>query len=216
VGERADEVIHYPGTYVAGVYNTLPSQVYRRTVHNNDMVNCPNWLLIELKIGGDDFMRISQMDMLSYRYNLDMRRGVMSRSFTVKDWEGRITRIETERIASMAKPHIGAVRYRVTPENYSENLTLRTALDGTVINFGVPRYRGLNTKHLTPISVVKQPHGVSLHVRTVNSRINICMYAITSLSREEGRVKADRTVRKDVGIITESFVFTRGIPIASN
>jgi HAD superfamily hydrolase (TIGR01509 family) len=206
-GERADEVIHYPGTYVAGVYNTLPSQVYRRTVYNKDLVNCPNWLLVELKIGDGEFLRIGQMDILSYRHNLDMRRGVMTRHVTVRDEEGRVTRIETERIASMAQPHVGALRYRVTPRNYSERLTIRSSLDGTVINFGVPRYRDLNSRHLSPISVVKQQRGVSLHVRTINSRINICMHAKTALYRDGERVDADRSVHKDMGFISESFGF---------
>ncbi len=208
VGEQAHEVIHYPGTYVAGVYNTLPSQVYRRTVYNKDLVNCPNWLLIELKIGDGEFAHINQLEVLSYRHNLNMRRGIMTRYITVKDRDGRITRIETERIASMAKAHLGAVRYRVTPRNYSERITIRSSLDGTVINFGVPRYRDLNSRHLSPISVVKQPQGVSLHVRTVNSRINICMYAKTALYQDGKRTKVDRSVHKDMGFISEDFSFT--------
>lgn len=210
-GEQADEVIHYPGTYVAGLYNTLASQVHRRTVYNNDLVNCPNWLLIELKIGDGDFIHLSQMSLLSYRHNLDMRRAVMSRSITVKDGEGRVTRIESDRIASMARPHIGAIQYRVTPMNYSERLTIRSSLDGTVRNFGVPRYRGLNDKHLSPISVIKQPSGVSLHVRTINSNINVCMYARTALYQDGEKIDVGRTVHKDMGFIAESFSFRADI-----
>ena len=37
---RADEV-HYPGTYVAGCYNRLVTDVAGRTVENEDMVNLP-------------------------------------------------------------------------------------------------------------------------------------------------------------------------------
>ncbi|MFW6180530.1 MAG: HAD-IA family hydrolase, partial [Spirochaetota bacterium] len=207
VGERADEVIHYPGTYIAGVYNTLPSQVYRRTVYNKDLVNCPNWLLIELKIDDGEYLRIGQMEILSYRHNLDMRRGIVTRYVTVRDEKGRITRVETERIASMARPHVGALRYRVTPRNYSGRLTIRSSLDGTVINYGVARYRDLNSRHLSPISVVKHPRGVSLHVRTVNSRINICMHARTALYRGTELMDPDRSVHKDMGFISESFGF---------
>lgn len=39
----ADE-IHYPGTYAAGCYNRLTSEIGGRRVENEDMVNLPNRL----------------------------------------------------------------------------------------------------------------------------------------------------------------------------
>ncbi|MFW5973747.1 MAG: trehalose-phosphatase, partial [Bacteroidota bacterium] len=35
---------HYPGTYVAGGYNRLESEVSGRIIENEDLVNWPNWL----------------------------------------------------------------------------------------------------------------------------------------------------------------------------
>jgi hypothetical protein len=57
-GAVAYDDIHYPGTYVAGLWNTLGTEVHGRTIYNNDFVNIPNWLLIELKIGDGGFCRI--------------------------------------------------------------------------------------------------------------------------------------------------------------
>jgi trehalose/maltose hydrolase-like predicted phosphorylase len=42
--EAAADAVHYPGTYVAGCYNRLTSQVADREVENEDLVNVPNWL----------------------------------------------------------------------------------------------------------------------------------------------------------------------------
>jgi beta-phosphoglucomutase family hydrolase len=61
---RADEVVHYPGTYIAGVYNSLPSVVFRKTITNNDLVNCPNWLLVELAIENGKFRSPLDFDLL--------------------------------------------------------------------------------------------------------------------------------------------------------
>jgi len=33
---------HYPGTYLAGIFNKLPSKVHGQTIFNNDFVNTPN------------------------------------------------------------------------------------------------------------------------------------------------------------------------------
>ena len=40
---RADGT-HYPGTYIAGCYNELRTEIAGRTVENESLVNAPNWL----------------------------------------------------------------------------------------------------------------------------------------------------------------------------
>jgi len=206
-GSRADEVIHYPGTYIAGVFNKLPSSVYRRTVYNNDIVNCPNWLLIEIKIGDSDFINPIEKDILHYKHNLNMKDAVMSRSITFQDENGHITTIDSRRIASMDNHHFGAMQYAITLQNYSDKITLRSALDGTVINYGVARYRELNSKHLMPISVVRENDGISLYVRTTTSKIDIYMHAKTALYCNNILVDVEKVVYKDMGYISESLTF---------
>ena len=207
-GARADEVVHYPGTYIAGVFNKLPSLVYRKTIYNNDLVNCPNWLLIELKIGDSDYIHPSEKEILFYRHSLNMKDGVMSRIITFKDEEERTTTIHSERIASMHNPHIGAIKYTITPHNYSDTITLKSTLDGTVTNYGVARYRELNSKHLYPISVVRENEGISLHVRTTTSKINICMHARNRIFLDNKPLNdVERKVTKDMGVISESLSF---------
>ena len=41
--ESADGV-HYPGTYVAGCFNRLRTEVAGQMVENESLVNVPNWL----------------------------------------------------------------------------------------------------------------------------------------------------------------------------
>ncbi|WP_455569801.1 hypothetical protein [Streptomyces prunicolor] len=48
--ECAADEVHYPGTYVAGCYNRLTSQVAGRQVENEDMVNVPNWLPLRFRL----------------------------------------------------------------------------------------------------------------------------------------------------------------------
>ncbi|HSG86536.1 MAG TPA: hypothetical protein VLA23_09365, partial [Candidatus Limnocylindrales bacterium] len=35
---------HYPGTYVAGIYDRITSDIGGRRIRNEDLVNVPNWL----------------------------------------------------------------------------------------------------------------------------------------------------------------------------
>ena len=43
--------VHSPGTYLAGCYNRLVSDVAGRSVENEDLVNIPNWLPLQIKLG---------------------------------------------------------------------------------------------------------------------------------------------------------------------
>ena len=42
--EAVADGVHYPGTYVAGVYNRLVTEMAGRPVENESLVNVPNWL----------------------------------------------------------------------------------------------------------------------------------------------------------------------------
>ena len=41
--------VHYPGTYVAGLYNRLGTEMAGRVIENEDLVNVPNWLPLQFR-----------------------------------------------------------------------------------------------------------------------------------------------------------------------
>src|SRR5208283_4478611 len=47
--------IHYPGTYLAGGYNRLRTDIAGRVVETEDLVNFPNWLALQFRIGDEDW-----------------------------------------------------------------------------------------------------------------------------------------------------------------
>ncbi len=144
--------IHYPGTYINGAYNRLRTNIAGRAIVNEDLVNCPNWIFLTFKIGNGEWFYPSHSRILSFRQKLDMRYGVLNRKIRFQNRKSQRTCVEMNRIVSMADPHCGAFEYIITAENYSEPITVRTMLDGTVLNTGVERYRQLNSKHWKPLS----------------------------------------------------------------
>jgi len=166
--------IHYPGTYIAGVYNRLKTYMSGRIIVNEDMVNCPNWLFLTFRIKEGNWFIPSKVKFFSYRQQLDMRRGVLSRYMRTQNKRGQITRIETNRIVCMDNPHYSAIQYIIMPENYNDWITVRSLLDGAVLNTGVERYRQLNSKHLELLTLGSfARNGVYLSVATNQSRIEI-------------------------------------------
>ncbi len=202
--ERSSEH-HYPGTYIAGVYNRLPTEVHGKTIHNNDLVNCPNWLPIEFAVGAGEIQNPLDMEVLSYRQNLDMRDAVVERTLVVGDGGGRLTRIHSRRIASMDDPHRAAIRFSLTPLNYSARIRFRSTLDGDIINDGVARYRQLASRHLEPVEEIDAGQGTVLHVRTNRSGIDIACSARTHLFVDGQPRHIEKRVSRSPARISETF-----------
>ena len=80
----ADEV-HYPGTYVAGCYDRLVTEVAGRAVENEDIVNVPNWLPLTFRPADGEWFDVRRLEVLGYRQELDLRRGVLTRVVRARD-----------------------------------------------------------------------------------------------------------------------------------
>jgi alpha,alpha-trehalase len=78
--ESGADDVHYPGTYLAGGYNRLTTEIAGRKIENEDLVNMPNWLVLEFRIGDGKWFRPRDAEMLAYTRELDLRRGVLART----------------------------------------------------------------------------------------------------------------------------------------
>ena len=181
--------VHYPGVYIAGVYNTLSTEIAGRTVYNEDFVNCPNWLMLNYRVGDGPWFNRLQVRILSWKVELNMYKGMLSRRIRWQDEKGRVTLVENQRIVSMAHPHCGALRCVMTPENYDGKITVRSGIDGMIINAGVDRYKQLSSKHLDPCA---QGHfgedGIYLQMQTNQSKIQITEALRTIVRHDQERI----------------------------
>lgn len=174
------EDIHYPGTYMAGVYNRLISKVGERDVENEDLVNCPDWTQISFKIDDGPRFSLEDVEILSYNKEIDLRQALYRRSLRFKSNTGEIFKLISERFISMADRHLAALRYTILPESASPVLTIRSALEGRIKNDGIKRYRELSSKHLLPVAQKSENGCLSLNVKTSQSGIELLMYSVHS------------------------------------
>lgn len=181
--ESSADGVHYPGTYIAGCYNRLKTDISGKTVENESLVNAPNWLPLTFKTEeDDDWFDLRRVRLLEYTQALDIRRGMLKRHILFEDKHGRRTRVQQRRFVSMAEPNLAGLETTFIAENWSGTLYLRSALDGQVANKGVKRYRKLNNRHLEPVAAeVVDRETVCLEVRTNQSHINIAEAARTRI-----------------------------------
>ena len=91
IPESVASKIHYPGTYIAGVYNRLITNIAGKRIINEDLVNCPNWIFLTFKVGDGEWFLPSTVRILSYNQKLDMRRGILSRKIRFQNRKGQRT-----------------------------------------------------------------------------------------------------------------------------
>jgi trehalose/maltose hydrolase-like predicted phosphorylase len=184
--------VSYPGTYTHGGFNRETTIMAGMPVLNEDLVNLPNWLLLELRIEGEEALGRENIELLSYRHEYDVRNAELKRSLRIRDRAGRQTTLETCRYVSMADMHQAAMQWTITPENWSGNVEVITALDGRVTNRGVVRYRQLEGRHLDPVSPrTFGPEIIALEARTRQSRIYVAEAARTRVYRGDEQLGAN-------------------------
>jgi alpha,alpha-trehalase len=207
---------HYPGTYVAGGYNRLDTELAGRVIENEDLVNWPNWLYLTFRPEGGDWCAVEAVEMLEYRHELDLQTGIMERIGRFVDSEGRETSLRSRRIVHMADMHLAAIEWTLTPENWSGRVELKSALDGTVKNEGVERYRQLNSQHLEPLeNAPVDGEGIYLLVQTVQSRLEMAQAARTRVFKGTESLELERQTDQMPGYIEErlSFECEQGQPL---
>ena len=193
--EAGADGVHYPGTYAAGVYNRLTSEVAGREVEDESIVNLPNWLHLRFRIDDDEWFDVATVRLADYRQELDLRRAVLTRRLRFHDAQGRETVMTERRFLSMADPNVAALKTTLLPVNWSGSVTFRSAIDAGVSNGGVARYRGLAGRHLVPIEIsAPDSETVLLVAETSQSHIRIAEAARTRLSRDGGLSAATTTV----------------------
>lgn len=178
--ECAADDVHYPGTYVAGCYNRLTSDVAGRRVENEDMVNLPNWLPLRFRLAGQEWLTPDTAPVLDHRMTLRLDTGLLERRTRYGLGAGRALSVRQRRLVHMGDPHLAALRTEFTAEGVTGDLDLdvEAALDGGVTNAGVARYRDLDGHHLVHVHTGgAAPDTVWLRCRTRTCDIRVGMAA---------------------------------------
>ncbi|MFH1833481.1 MAG: HAD-IA family hydrolase, partial [bacterium] len=204
--EASADDVHYPGTYVAGGYNRLTSDIQGRSIENEDLVNLPNWLPLTFRIEGGEWFDLRKVEILDFRQELNLRQGVLLRTVRFRDSEGRRTTLTSRRFVHMASPHRAGLETTLTSEDWAGRLEIRSALDGRVVNAGVERYRKLNNKHLVPLETgAVGEDGIWLKVQTSQSCIQIAQAARTRVFLDGEAIVADGSPILEPDYVAQTF-----------
>lgn len=202
---RADS-IHYPGTYLAGGYNRLQTEIAGRVIENEDLVNMPNWLVTVIRPEGEDALSAESGHLIAYRQELHLKEGLLCRTMRFRDRQNRETTLMQRRFVHMGHMHLAALETTIIARNWSGRIRVLSSLDGSVINAGVQRYRQLNSRHLEPVrSEAADDETICLLVETSQSRLRVAEAARTRVFSAGQAVEVERTLVRQPGVIGQEF-----------
>lgn len=117
-----------PGTYLAGLYDTVGSQVA-------ELVNLPNPFNFKITTGGEK-VGVIAMEVIKHRRTLNIRHGLLCRHTTLEDTDKKRYDYQSLRFVSMADKNIGVMQVVFTPLDGPATITIETGIDTSVYNAG--------------------------------------------------------------------------------
>ena len=178
---------------MAGVYNRLTTSLDGHDVENEDLVNVPNWLPLTFRIREGAWFDVAAVEVRSFRQELDLRTGTLSRRVAFRTGEGFESTLIQRRFVSMDDPRVAALETTIVAENWAGRLDVRSGIDGSVVNAGVPRYRDLANRHVSVIDVGPvEDEAVSMVVETTQSHVRVALAARTVALVDAEEVPTER------------------------
>ena len=127
----------HQGTYVAGVYYPDKTRVgwwkNGYPEYFAKVLNAPSWIGVKVKIVNQD-LDLAKCKVENFVRVLDMKQGLLHRSFIATFTDGKKVAIDSKRFCSMADGEVGAIRYSITPLNFSSKASITLAVDADVVN----------------------------------------------------------------------------------
>ena len=125
------------GNYVAGIYYPDKTRVgwwkNGYPEYFAKVLNAANWIGIKVEFDGEA-LDLSKCKVNEFRRELNMQEGYLDRSFTATMVSGKKVKVNARRFCSIVDDEIGAIRYAITPLDFSGTLSITPYVDVDVVN----------------------------------------------------------------------------------
>lgn len=143
MGQRANFEENYSGStfqgsYIGGVYYPDKTRVgwwkNGYPEYFAKVLNAPSWIGIKVKVNGETLDLHTCTLVAEFRRELNMKEGVLYRSFKATLRNGIEVEVKSQRFLSLAMDELGAINYDITPLNQEATISYEPFLDSGVSN----------------------------------------------------------------------------------
>jgi maltose phosphorylase len=178
MGQRANFEERYSGetlqgNYVAGVYYPDKTRVgwwkNGYPEYFAKVLNATNWIGLNIIIEGET-LDLATAKVSDFKRVLDMKAGVLTRSFTAELSNGKAVKIEARRLYSIADDEVAAMHYRLTALNFEGTIDVTAFIDGDVKN----QDANYDEKFWDQVKQVQEENSDYLILRTKKTEFEVC------------------------------------------
>lgn len=178
MGQRANFEEFYSGdthqgSYVAGVYYPDKTRVgwwkNGYPEYFAKVLNAPSWIDIWIQIGNFE-LDLAHCRVERFRRTLDMKCGLLLRSFIAHLPDGRTLEVQAERFCSMADGELGAISYTLKPLDFTAHFTITLPVDADVEN----KDSNYQEKFWDPVYHESQPGWAIVSAQTKKTFFHVC------------------------------------------
>ena len=189
-------------TYLAGVYDNHDSTVI-------DLVNAPDWTDMAVYVDGGR-LDMDRCKAVFHIRALDMRCGFLMRETVFEDPDGRQTRVESLRFASMHDRQMCGIRLRVTPLNYSGDIIVESGVNGhrrnldrlpvftkgTQFDPQVKWDKWAKSRHLETVTTKADSDTLYLEMKTIDTGHHLAYAASLTTDADEAKAWAKQDAER--------------------
>lgn len=125
------------GNYLGGVYYPDKTRVgwwkNGYPEYFAKVLNAPDWNGIRIKINNQK-LDPHRLILKDFRRELNMQNGTLNKTYTAEFTDGKLIKIHSTRFLSIVNDELGAIKYNITPINFSGFIELVLPIDGDVKN----------------------------------------------------------------------------------
>lgn len=133
-GYSGDQLI---GSYFNGVWEERPIVhvgIYKGLSYRwAFMVNSVNWLLTKITLDGET-LDLNKSEFTDFVRILNLKTGILTRSFTWNTQSGKKLKVSFERFVSMANHTIGCQKVSFEPLNFSGSIDIESGVDFSIVH----------------------------------------------------------------------------------
>ncbi len=127
----------FQGSYIGGIYYPDKTRVgwwkNGYPEYFAKVLNAPNWIGIDITINNIP-LDLNQCKVSQFKRELNMKEGVLYRSFQAELVNGNQVEVSSIRFLSRDINEVGAIKYSVTPLNFSGEIEFTPYLDAGILN----------------------------------------------------------------------------------
>ncbi len=210
MGQRANFEEEYSGatfqgSYIGGVYYPDKTRVgwwkNGYPEYFAKVINAPSWIGIKVKINGEALDLHTCVSIENFSRSLDMKTGVLHRSFEATLQNGIKVAVKAMRFLSLALDEIGAIQYEVTLLNQEGTVSYEPYIDSGITN----EDSNWDDQFWKTVNVSEDNEKAFIRAHTMKTHFHVCTMMSSALYVEGRAVTLSRkrasktTYQGDVG-----------------